>query len=230
MKDFENERLEDYWIDEDFVFEVENSFDISFTLEELDELQTFGELSELILNRIQLTDEVDCTTQQAFYRLRDVVSRKCGLDPKTIRPELELASVLPRETRKEHIKEWQAALGMDLDILDSPKWVHSLIGFFVLGTFVSFFISWKLGLSALAVLIAGVGIAISTENELNVFTLGDLARKLTRKNYIESRRDPSTVNRAEIDRILQAWFRDKEVFTPKSRNGRAGQHEDGNPG
>ncbi len=49
---------------------VENSFDIKFDDTELANVGTFGQLCDHIANKIQLANIDDCTTQQAFYKLR----------------------------------------------------------------------------------------------------------------------------------------------------------------
>ena len=42
-------------------------------------------------------------------------------------------------------------------------------------------------------------------NELEVKTVGELAKKITRENYIKSRRNPKTFNKSEIEEILTDW-------------------------
>ena len=49
---------------------IAHSFQIQFRQEDIAALQTFGDLCDLIDRKILLRDVDDCTTQQAFNKLR----------------------------------------------------------------------------------------------------------------------------------------------------------------
>lgn len=43
-------------------------------------------------------------------------------------------------------------------------------------------------------------------NELDLQTVGQVAEKMTRENYLKSRRNPKTFNKNEIEKLLTEWF------------------------
>ncbi|WP_216660776.1 hypothetical protein, partial [Sphingobacterium prati] len=68
----------------DLLVKVEKSFDMEFGSTELMHIFTFGELCDHIANKIQLAHSNDCTSQQAFYKLRDAMASILQIDYKTI--------------------------------------------------------------------------------------------------------------------------------------------------
>ena len=58
-----------YWI-----LEVEKALNIRFEGNELVHASTFGELCDYVANKVKLKDVNDCTTQQAFYKVRRILA------------------------------------------------------------------------------------------------------------------------------------------------------------
>ena len=56
--------------------------------------------------------------------------------------------------------------------------------------------------------IFGMKFADRIGNELNFQTVGQVVKKMTRENYLKSRRNPKTFNREEIEKVLIDWFSD----------------------
>lgn len=52
----------------------------------------------------------------------------------------------------------------------------------------------------------GFKLANKIGNELDLQTVGQIAKKMTREHYIQSRRDPKTVNKKEVEELLTKWF------------------------
>ena len=75
---------------EDLLLKVETSFDIRFADNELKGITTFGELCDIIENKIQLENSNDCTTQQAFYKLRDALTETFEIKREYVEPYLQL--------------------------------------------------------------------------------------------------------------------------------------------
>lgn len=73
MTDYELNNIDPENI-EDLLVKVEKSFNIKFVGNELIALLTFGELCDHIVNKIKLDHSDNCTTQQAFYKLRNAIS------------------------------------------------------------------------------------------------------------------------------------------------------------
>jgi hypothetical protein len=54
-----------------------------------------------------------------------------------------------------------------------------------------------------------------------VQTVGQVAEKMQRENYVKSRRNPGTVNKKEIEKILTDWFSEEfELDKTQLRNER----------
>ncbi|MNY29954.1 hypothetical protein D3C86_1640310 [compost metagenome] len=103
-------------------------------------------------------------------------------------------------------KKLEKHLGFELNILRPP---HSVIGVLIiilLASIIGLFVNWQIGLLGLVVAISGLRIAKRTGNELDLKTVGQVAEKMTRENYLRSRRNPSTFNKKEIEKVLTDWF------------------------
>lgn len=64
--------------------------------------------------------------------------------------------------------------------------------------------------------IAGLWLANKIGNELDLQTVGQVAEKMTRENYIKSRRNSKTFNKNEIEKVLTDWF-SNDLYLDKSK-------------
>jgi acyl carrier protein len=190
----------------DLLVKVEKSFDIKFGDTELMHISTFGELCDHIANKIQLDNSDDCTSQQAFYKLRDTISSTLQIDNKTISTNFSLADLLPRQSRRSRTKKLEEDLGFKLNILRPPHWVTTTLIIILLASFVGLFFNWQIGLLGLVLSFIGLWLASKIGNELDLQTVGQVAEKMTRENYLKSRRNSKTFNKNEIEKILTNWF------------------------
>ncbi len=192
----------------DLLVKIEKSFDIKFGDTELMHIKTLGELCDHVINKIQLDNSDDCTTQQAFYKLRDAITTLFRVDIKAITTEVPLDNFLPRQKRKEQIKDLENYLNVHLNILRPPHWVTNTLLILLLVSIVGLFFKWEYGLLGLGISFSGLWFSNKIGNELDVQTVGQLAEKMTRENYVKSRRNPKTVNKNEIEKLLTEWFID----------------------
>jgi len=190
----------------DLLVKIENSFDIKFNDTELKHISTFGELCDHIANKFQLENFDDCTSQQAFYKLRDVISSTLQINKKIITTNLSLADILPRQSRRSQTRKLEEQLGFKLNILRPPHWVITILLILLLASFIGFFFNWQIGFSGLLLSIAGFWFANKLRNELDLQTVGQVAKKMTRENYLKSRQNPKTFNKKEIEKVLTDWF------------------------
>jgi hypothetical protein len=194
---------------EDFEFflrEVESSFGIWFENYELAHISTLGEFCDYISDKIQLQNIEDCTSQQAFYKLRKAISEVLEFDSNEILPNTLLVKLLPRETRKVKIKELEKELGFDLKLLRPPHWISNSLFFLILASLPFIFLNKPLGLYMIVFSILGLITSGKLENELDESTIADLTKKITRQHYLLSRRDQNTFNKAEIESLLIDWI------------------------
>lgn len=200
----------------DLLVKVEKSLDIRFGYTELMHISTFGELCDHIANKIQLENSDDCTSQQAFYKLRDIISSTFQIDKKIITTNCSLADFLPRQSRRSRIKKMEHQLDFKLNILRPPHWVTATFFIIALVSIVGLFFNWQIGLSGLTFSIVGLWFANKVGNELDLQTVVQVAEKMTRENYLKSRRNPKTFNKNEIEKVLTEWF-SNELYIDKSK-------------
>lgn len=202
LKDVDSEDLEDLLVN------VEASFGITFADRELAHIKTFGELCDYITNKIQLEETTDCTSQQAFYKLRKAISSTLDIDREKISTDLSLAELLPRKSRRLQIEKIEGQLGFKLNILRPPHFIPFILMILLAASFIGlFFNGWYclIGMISFTVLLQ---FAIKTANVLNIKTIGELSEKMARENYLKSRRNPDTFNKNEIEKVLTDWFSD----------------------
>ncbi len=193
---------------EDMLLKIEDSFDIRFEANELAHVKTYGEFCDEIKTKINLDHSGGCTTQQAFHKLREVMICSLDIDKKEVTTTTELAEIFPRETRKNQIKILEGNLGFKLTVLQPPSFVTGFLVILFIASFIMLFIDWQYGLIGIGLAIGGFWISNKLGNELNVKTIRELSERMTRENYVKSRRNSKTVNKNEIDKILENWFED----------------------
>lgn len=159
----------------DVLVKVERSFNIKFVGDELQDIDTFGKLCDHITNKIQLENVNDCTTQQAFYKLRQAFNMD-------IHPQTLLADILPEQSRIAKVKSIEKLLGFSLSLFHRSGWLA----------------------------------AILPGKKLELETVGEVVEKMTREHYLRSRRNSSTVNKAEVEKVLIDLF-SKDLGLDKSK-------------
>lgn len=193
---------------ENMLLKIEDSFDIRFETKELAHVKTYGKFCDAIKDKISLDQSEDCTTQQAFYKLRETITKSTDINRKEITPATTLAEIFPKKTRKNQIKILEMNLGFKLLILRPPYYVTGFLAILLLASFFMLFIYWPYGLIGLGLSIGGFWISNKLGNELGVKTVRDLSNKMTREHYVKSRRNSKTMNKNEFDKILEDWFVD----------------------
>ena len=188
----------------DWLTEVEKSFNVIFADNELAGVQTFGELSDHIVSKLNLIHSNDCTTQQAFYKLRSAI--KHNFQVGSLTPHTFLAEILPRRERIRHVERLEYELGFSLRLLQPPTFVTiSLLTLMCFSPF-GFMFSFQIGILSLLTSCLGFWLAAKFGKEFSVQTIGELVERIARTNYIQSRRDPSKFNPKEIEKLLADWL------------------------
>ena len=191
---------------DDLLRQIELSFDIQFGRTELQHLKTFGELCDIIENKIQLTHVQNCTSQQAFYKLRSAM--EASVAASAIAPYSQMAILLPIRERKIIWRSVEKQLGFKLNIIGVSTPVAIIVFFAFLTSFAAFFFSTKVAVIGLLISALAAIIATKTGNTLQVATIRDCVEKMTRENYLKSRRNSGTFNREEITKQVQKIFLD----------------------
>lgn len=190
----------------DVIVKVEKSFGFKFGENELKDTKTFGELCDIITSKVQGDNSNDCTTQQAFYKLRNAIADTLLIDKNGITPDTGLQKLFPRNIRRQSVEAIDKHLGFKTKIL-RPK--HSIIGtlaIIFIASLIGLFASWQAGLIGLTASIIAMTLATKFGNEIDLLTVGQFADKLSREHYLKSRRISTTVNKKEVEQKIKDLF------------------------
>ena len=191
----------------DVVLKLEKSFGLKFEKEAFYNVKTFGDLCDIFINKIQSENSGDCSTQQAFYKVRSAIATTQLIDKSSITLDSKLQDIFPRHNRRQKIKKLQDELGITLNILDIKSWLGWTIFVGIVVSLVMFFFKWEFALTGLLFFItAGWTANKFFAKELELPTVRQLTEKLTRENYIDVRRVKGTINRQEILKVIIDTF------------------------
>jgi acyl carrier protein len=186
---------------------IEQSFNISLLKDQaMKEVHTFGNLCDVIAEKVKGGDSEACTTQHAFYMLRNAVTAVTGLDKCSVKPQTRLCEVFPRENRLQIIAEIENELDLKMNLLQPRQWIVGLFCLTLVASFVICFYNWQIGIAG--VLSSAISLKLSGRfgKELQVKTIGDLANKIAKENDAKVRKNAGTVKRSEIEQKVKELF------------------------
>jgi hypothetical protein len=187
----------------DVVLKLENSFGLKFEKDTFYNVQTFGDLCDIFTNNLQGENSDDCTTQQAFYKVRNAITTAQLMDTKSITLDTKLQDIFPRHNRKQKIKELQNELNLSFKILDIKSWLGWTIFIGIAASLIAFFFKWQFAIAGLLCFIAiGWTSYRFFTKEFELTTVRQLTEKLTTENYVDVRRQKGTINRQEILKLI----------------------------
>jgi hypothetical protein len=191
----------------DVVEKLETSFGLKFEKDAFYNVKTFGDLCDIITNKVEGVNSDDCTTQQAFYKVRNAIAATQLIDKNSINIDTELQDIFPRKNRMQKIKQLQLELGLPLNILDIKSWLGWTIFIGIVASLIMFFFKWQFAVSGLLLFIT-VGWTANKffAKELDIKTVRQLTEKLVRENYVAVRRTKGTINRQEILKLITDTF------------------------
>jgi len=191
-----------------FIPEIEAYFRIHFYEEELLRVSTFGNLCDLIVNKLEEKETNDCTTQQAFYRIRKAIMEGQLYDQHKLSPNTTLEELFPLKQRYQLIEKFESHLGFKVQLLEPGKGWPLFIGrFALLVSVVTLFCSILVGFAGIILSMAIIALAIMPGNKLAIKTVRELAEKIAMENYNQIRRTPSSVNQQAIIIKVKDLFR-----------------------
>jgi len=194
------------WEDIDAVLvKIQRSFNIKFDGEALKSVDTFGALCDVIVNQINLEHADTCTTQHAFYLLRNAIATSTGTDKCSITPHSKLSKLFPREDRLRVIEEINQELGFESNLLQPKQWVIGLFALTLIASLIGLFYNWQIAAAGCLASVLGLKLAGKFGKEIHLKTVGDLANKISRESYVKARRN-STVNKNEIEQRVRELF------------------------
>jgi hypothetical protein len=190
----------------DSILKLEKSFGVKFADNSMKDAKTFGDICDIIESQINHTDKNDCTTQQAFYKVRKAIGLTQEFDESDIEPQTKLEDIFPRSNRRQSVKYFQQALGFSVDILSMKTWLALTLAAGFILSLIAFFFSWQYAIAGLTFFALVTWTANKFSKELNVSTVRELTEKISREHYSLARRQSGTVNRSEIVKTIQDVF------------------------
>jgi len=191
----------------DVVLKLEKSFGLKFENDAFYNVTTFGDLCDIFTNNLQGDNSDDCTTQQAFYKVRNAIATTQLIDTKSITLDTKLQDIFPRHNRKQKIKVLQNELNITFKILDIKSWLGWTIFIGIVTSLIMFFFNWQFAITGLLLFIAiGWTSYKFFAKEFELTTVRQLTEKLTTENYIDVRRQKGTINRQEILKLIVDTF------------------------
>ncbi|MGO4876231.1 hypothetical protein ACEN2P_06495 [Pedobacter psychrotolerans] len=185
---------------------LHKSFGIHLPSNTFQKVKTFGDICQIFEKNIPYKNEESCTTQQAFYKVRNAIAVSQNINREHIRPRTTLAEIFPRKGRRKKIKAFKSELAIPVTLLTMKTWVlFSIIAGFVI-SFATFFFSWKFALTGILICLIFNWVATKFQNKIDTVSVGDLAAKIAREHYIQIRRNSNTVNKNEIMKVIQCTF------------------------
>jgi hypothetical protein len=191
----------------DMIPQIGRSFGVVFERDAFLEVKTFGEFCEVVAAAVKTLQRDDCTSQQAFYKLRAAMVTVLDGGGVEIAPATRIDELFPRKGRRRRMRELRRVLGVKLGMLDwKPSvGIAMLIGYLL--CVAGIFVNWRYGVAGLLGCVVANWVAWRLANELVCDTVGEAAWLFEGKYYHRARRDPDTVNRAEIVPVVQEIFR-----------------------
>ncbi|WP_339886894.1 hypothetical protein [uncultured Flavobacterium sp.] len=190
---------------EDVFKKIEKSYNIVFLPNELRNLKTFGEISNLIISKINLEEENDCSSQQAFYKLKKAINKVTNNLETEISPNTTLEKLFPRN-RRNKILLIEKDLNLDLKAFSISKVIVFTLLILLIISIAMIFINLKYSLYGILFTIILMKISDKTSTKFSVTTVGELSTKMMLENYIETRRNSKSFNKNEIKKNLEMLF------------------------
>ena len=190
----------------DVLVKIEKSFGLTLKTDSFKNARTFGDICDIISSKVEFEHADDCTTQQAFYKIRESVANTQFWGKDLITPNSELEVLIPRKGRRHAISQIQKESGLPIKLLKPKEWISNTLLLGVLASIVELFFNWTYGLLYLGTIIIGYQLASWLGKEFRVKTVGEVAAMAARENYMKSRRNPKTANPQEIVKKIKELF------------------------
>lgn len=187
---------------------IEKTLHLKFDERDFEEVKTYGEFENLVLNKIEGTETYDCTSQQAFYKLRKILVEDFNIPFRDITPKTQLDNIFPSKDRIKKVTFLKDKLKTEINFL-KPDFTLSFISvILIILSFYYFFNQFLFGLLLFGIGIFCSKIAQDYGKEFYVTNIGELSEFMVKKDYKNSRRDSETYNPKEVKDIIKEIFSD----------------------
>src|ERR1017187_9147292 len=191
---------------EDVLKKIEKSYNIAFEKNEFQNIKTFGAICDHIVSKINLPNTDDCTSQQAFYKLRDAIVKTKNIEREVIKLDSRLVDVFPKHNRRKQIADLETKLEFKLNVLQPHYFIIWVLIAALIGSIVFLFFRLEYALVGLATSLLLLFVVNKTGREFTINTVGEVAERMTQENYFKSRRNLAVMNKAEIPKEIEKIF------------------------
>lgn len=193
---------------DEVVNKIEKTLHLKFDERDFEEVKTYGEFENLVLNKIEGTEMNDCTSQQSFYKLRKILVEDFNIPFKNITPKSQLNHIFPSKNRIKNVTFLKDKLKTETNFLKPDFTLSFISAILIILSFYYFFNQFLLGLLLFVIGIFCVKIAQDFGKEFYVTNIGELSEFMVKKDYKNSRRNSETYNPREVKEIIKEIFSD----------------------
>ncbi|WP_118953313.1 acyl carrier protein [Taibaiella helva] len=190
----------------DIVHELEKSFGLSFARDAFRDVKTFGDLCTVFEQHLTAEHRDDCTSQQAFYRVRSAIVTTLPVDQNQVTPDSSLRTLFSKPGRRKRIHAFETCLGVKVSLLVYPNWLVPVSCFLFACSFIALLFSGKIAIAGFILLFVVNRLEKYYDSQFAMTTVRQLAEQLTIEHYTAARRFNHTVNRTEIRYIITQAF------------------------
>jgi len=212
-RDFNKRKSIDAWDNRDLLLKIENAFCVQFSNDDLKEIATVGDVCDLVIEKINHEHADTCTTQHAFYQVRNAIAATAGTEKCTIMPHTRLAKVFLKQNRQQAIADMERELGFEINLLQPKQWVIILFSVTLLSSFIAFYFNWEIAVAGCLASVLGLALAGKFGKEIHLRTVGDLANKISRETYLKAKRNPA-VKRCDVEQKVRELFAQQPELEP----------------
>ncbi|MBV8388329.1 MAG: hypothetical protein JO080_00860 [Mucilaginibacter sp.] len=183
---------------------IQKSFNIKLDNEDLKDVDTFGNLCDLVISTIDHSNT--CNAQQAFYKVRRAIVGVTGIDKSSIRPQTRLSSILNEENRVQVLSQIEHELGFQINLLQPKQWMIALFVFTFVCSVIGCFYNITIGVAGVLSSVISLKFVGNFGKEIHLKTVGDLASKISRELYPKPSGNYHTVKKSEIEQKVKDLF------------------------
>ena len=156
-------------------------------------------LGDLLVQRFSDELSGEWTTEKAFAVLKRGLL-KLGVSEDAVTNDALLETIIPRENRRERVKEWSLASGMELDVLKPNGIVNGTL-IFLFFAFIPLGIGMDWFISGIGMLLCAAGIFLlgKTARNFKMETLGQMAESIAWKLYLQQQKTNGSHSTVSIE-------------------------------
>jgi hypothetical protein len=192
----------------DLIPRIEKMYQFKFKDDEISKIKNYNDFCDLIVSKIDLENVENCSSQQAFYKLRKSIIA-CNLaEIIQINPETKLEAIFPRKDRLKRVRSLERNIGFKINMIHPPLALSVFLSSLAVASFVFLFFDFKFGFLGLGIAILSLNLAKKFGKEMKIQSIRELVEKITQENYLKIRTNTNTINRKELKSVITNWIAD----------------------